>query len=171
MVLVCASHTRAPPPPCHVSTRLGSGRGAIWANVSASRVREATWARNFITYLFNIIYWFNLTVSVFICNSYTNWVRIYIKFWWTNSWIKSWWPGQYLERNPDDYWSWWPVSVFESWWCPVLTKSWWSIKYWCQSWRTASPDGLEYWWWSNPDGPGNPDWAVTVFKSWWQLLW
>ena len=47
---------RAPRPPRHVTTRVGSGRRAIWANVSASRVREATWAGNFISYRFNIIF-------------------------------------------------------------------------------------------------------------------
>ena len=40
----------------HDTGRVRSGRRAIWANVSASRVREATWAGNFISYWFNIIF-------------------------------------------------------------------------------------------------------------------
>ena len=35
----------------HDTGRVRSGRRAIWANVSASRVREATWVGNFISVL------------------------------------------------------------------------------------------------------------------------
>ena len=57
------AHTRAP---AAASPSLSDSGSGVWANVSASRVREATWARNFIKLnidLFNncirIVSWLN----------------------------------------------------------------------------------------------------------------
>ena len=69
------THTRAPPPawPRHVTSRLDSK--GVWANVSASRVREATWARDFI-YVYNILIRINLSNWAGLLSDISSWAGL-----------------------------------------------------------------------------------------------